>query len=61
MLNHAERLLASTSPAGSESDGSTLWMVRRTKQLLASGQSFDNASAMAFAEMDQRFPKRPAE
>lgn len=57
-LDHAERLLTSSSLVGIDPDGPMLWAVRRTKELLASAVPFNDAAAMALDEMEQRFPSQ---
>lgn len=58
LLDHSERLLALGDEILGQSDSPILWTTRRTKELLAAGKSFDEASSQAMAEMDIRFPPK---
>jgi hypothetical protein len=57
-LDSSERLLQASALVGIDSKTPELWVVRRVKQLLASGMSFNDASTLAVDEMEQRFPER---
>lgn len=56
MLDSSELLLAENLFGDDPSADPTLWMIRRTKELIAAGMPFSNASVKALEERDARFP-----
>jgi hypothetical protein len=56
ILDSSELLLAEDVFGDGRSNDPTLWMIRRTKELVAAGMPFSNASVKALEERDTRFP-----
>ena len=56
LLDGAERLLALDPVGNDRNNDATLGMIRRTKELIATGMPFSNACAKALAERDALFP-----